>query len=1179
MTQHDPKRPGHSPSSDPESADERDPASYRHAPSMLPFSCSASATPGDEFDEDPTELGLDAAHRHAISVPPWMDAAKSDEPAWAQTTPGGDPTFAFGDSRKPQLSKHVAEPLGNAARRSSGIQPRARASRTETPALQDDQAQAPAPPTLPAIATGPARGASKMMPTSRPSQIRPAAIQSVSATTATTATARRSSIIEQVTARSAMRDLDGQLLGIAGLIATAISLALPATPDGAPLWRALVESPACTWPVGMTLAAGATALSGLLGLVALAGGSLRSPEHPSATPDAGGVFASLLGVIALLLREGASPGLLSPPTWPMRGDLIGLPVAIWCGLGAAALWGVSRRQNQRPARWLGAVAAVALLVTYWQPLVWLGKTTLPLFAAIGARASTELHGSVIQDALMASPLGTVLLALLGPAILAILMLPRAPSSGALDGLGVAAIAAPSLAVVLGVGGFGLASLGAAASTLGVAAFVAAATAASLSRWDDRIDEDTASMLENLAMLGILVVFALLKIQGGRYSATDEGIYFYAAKAWASGVWPYHDFFFSHPPLHVAIPAALFGIFGWSWPLAKAISAVAAGLTGIVIWRTGRRWFSPLGGVLAAMFFLFATETLKASTNLTGVNLTTFWLMLALWSALRERTFLAGLFAGAATATGIYAVGGAIALLGLLAFAPPSVGDDRTRSLLGRVFGSPAVQLLIGFALVFGTVHILGQLIGGEHYLDGVYRYHTEKKIKTAGYVPLDQGPLALTANLMAMLQSKDFLISFYYHAAHLWLAALAPVAIGIEILLRRANKVPPTEAGAAAARRAPVPANQSMVDPDHWAMMFNPRRWWLHLRAGGALWIIFIVGFALLGELAQLHERYDFYYALLLPMASLAAAGTLRVMLVLVRAAVGAGVADADITDSRTLEGGPIRAPAWARWAAPAAAITCALWVPLDSAANRSAFASEFVAGASGKGAGELLTFEWLDSPGPQGMSDFGKAMFWQSWRVRGNLETGIHHYLWSKKRWFSTAEEIAAVITSRGKGNETITGASTYAPLVALLASRRMASDHVDTNSKTFKTGFVDEAEFWQRACKDNLRFVIAAPQSWFTPATVQRKPTIQRHFRLLQEFRDPHLKHWREELIQLWERRSDEPCRYESGTRSEAPSAAMPSGPATALPGTNGEPGDTKAPAGDAEASAEPRKKRERK
>ena len=193
--------------------------------------------------------------------------------------------------------------------------------------------------------------------------------------------------------------------------------------------------------------------------------------------------------------------------------------------------------------------------------------------------------------------------------------------------------------------------------------------------------------------------------------------------------------------------------------------------------------------------------------------------------------------------------------------------------------------------------------------------------------------------------------------------------------------------------------------------------------------------------------------------------------------------------------------------------------------------------------------------------------MFWQPWRLRGNIESGIHHYLWSKKRWFSTAEEIAAVIASRSKGSETITGASTYAPLVALIANRRMAGDHVDTNSKTFKTGFVAESEFWQRACKDNLRFVIAAPQSWFTPASVQRKATIQRHFRLLQEFRDPHLKHWREELIQLWERRSDEPCRYESG--EQAPSAAPAAGPATDVPPAMAGAADAKAAGTDAKPS----------
>lgn len=1103
---------------------------------MLPWAREGGTTAGEHGataegtvpDGVATPTTTASGHRHAPSVLPWLrqsgamppeDASALEEQLSLPSRPpprhgSHDPSserrkrFASGDFRKPQLSKNVGDPLTNSARRRSrGI---------ATPATRPSAIQADVASTV--------VGGSEAAEAARD--------------------AARASLVAEAKDRATRIGLDGRVVGAVGGVMAVLSLLLPAAPDAPPLWRALIDGGFAAWPLGATLAAAATVLSAGLLLVALAGGSLRASNDADAAPEGGGVFAAVVALVALLLREASIPGSLAAATAPMRGDLLGLPSALWAGAAAAALLTLGRNASERPARVVGALAGLALTIAYWQPIVWLGKTWLPIVAALAGSAAVEPNTPMIEGPMMASPLGVVLLACVGPATLALLALPRSPARGAADGTAAILLLTPALAAALGAGTGGMAAIGAGAATLSAACLAAAAALSLLIRLQERFDGDTSTMLEGVAIVLIFGLYILLKVNGGRYSATDEGIYYYAAWAWSEGIWPYHDFFFSHPPLHIMPLTLVFGATGFSFFVAKAMSALATGLTGLLVWRIGRRHIGPVGGVLAICFFLFGAEVLKASTNLTGVNLTTMWLALALWGAMGRRYFLAGVAAGLATGTGIYAAGGAATLAVLLAFAPGE-GDARGRGLLARMLSQPAVIFGIGVALIFGSIHIIGTLVGGEDFTRGVYEYHMQKRAKTPGYVELSEGPMALFANLLAMLQGRDFQVSFYYHGAHWWLAALSPLAVVVQIALRRF--------GGDAEARARVRGPASLADPDRWALLWNPRRWWLHLGEGGATLILFLFTFAMVGELAQFRERYDFYFVLVMPGLALLSAATLAGLLAMAKASAGAGCQPIERTAARDLQGAVLPAPNWVRPALVAGMVVAAAWVPLDGHANRAAFPSEITARAGSKGAGELLRFEWLDAPGPKLLSDFTRFALWKPWRIRGNLESGVHHFLWSKKRWFSTAEEIALAIRERGEPRDTVTGASTFAPLVALLAERRMAGDHVDTNSKTFKTGVVSVEDFWERVCADRLRFIVAAPHSYFTPASIQRMPTVQRYFKLAREFRDPTLKHWRDEVIQLWERKGEEPCAYvdANGNRHapKAPPVAAPA-PAAAAP-----------------------------
>ena len=127
-----------------------------------------------------------------------------------------------------------------------------------------------------------------------------------------------------------------------------------------------------------------------------------------------------------------------------------------------------------------------------------------------------------------------------------------------------------------------------------------------------------------------------------------------------------------------------------------------------------------------------------------------------------------------------------------------------------------------------------------------------------------------------------------------------------------------------------------------------------------------------------------------------------------------------------------------------------ALWLPLNGWANETAFPEEITAKGSSKGAGEVLPFTWTPSPVLPELGEFAHALFWADSRTRGNLDGSVANYLRSKKRWFSTAPAIADYIRQNSTEQDTITGASDYAPLIALLADGHLLVEGAPGLAKT---------------------------------------------------------------------------------------------------------------------------------
>ena len=140
-------------------------------------------------------------------------------------------------------------------------------------------------------------------------------------------------------------------------------------------------------------------------------------------------------------------------------------------------------------------------------------------------------------------------------------------------------------------------------------------------------------------------------------------------------------------------------------------------------------------------------------------------------------------------------------------------------------------------------------------------------------------------------------------------------------------------------------------------------------------------------------------------------------------------------------------------------------------------------------------------------------------------MERGYRHYLWNKKRALATLPEIATYIRENSSEADTIAGSSTVAPLLALASDRRLAGDEADTNTKRFRTGVLDEADYWETICRDQVRFLVSTSRSFFTPRRMKGHPVVQRWFRPVKRFDDPQIRHGGVYPILLFERIQDQP------------------------------------------------------
>lgn len=564
------------------------------------------------------------------------------------------------------------------------------------------------------------------------------------------------------------------------------------------------------------------------------------------------------------------------------------------------------------------------------------------------------------------------------------------------------------------------------------------------------------------------LWLLLKSQALIASNTDENIYFYMAKILADGQWPYADYFFAHPPLHVVLPGLAFATFGYSLTFAKLFPMLATLFGGLAVWGIARRSLSPVAAPIAMVLYLFGSEVLKASSNMTGVNMTAMWLLLGVWQAFKGHPIRGGALLGAAICTGFYAMAPALATIATGFFWHD---DSRRRAGLRHGLG-----LLAGFVIVAGTLNVVFYAVGGDTFLKGVYAYHQVKAFEDIAMVEAFGGnpgfPASIVHNIGVMMRGADFTKEVFYHP-HLWLAGLVTPLVVLASWI-----------GRGAPYRMLFPTRLFRSDSDGRAL---------------TLWLI---AAALFIQYAMFRELYSFYFVLIYPFLALCAA------YVIVRAVTLL----ASIDQRRALLSAAL---------ALAALLSLGAYT-LVAEANEVVFDDELeVVGARNE-------YAWTEPPVLAGLGGITKLLFWDSERLKAGDVPGYRHYLWSKKRGFSVLEEVAEHIRSRSAPDETIAGSSTLAPLVALYADRRIAANEIDTNTKRFNTDMLDEATYWNAICADKVRFLVGTQRSFFAPDKLEATPVVRRAFVLDRTFEDRTLQYNAPFVITLYRRIDGAQCSW---------------------------------------------------
>jgi hypothetical protein len=538
------------------------------------------------------------------------------------------------------------------------------------------------------------------------------------------------------------------------------------------------------------------------------------------------------------------------------------------------------------------------------------------------------------------------------------------------------------------------------------------------RWPERV---TWALVAIVALL-----FLALKAFSLHWELGDENIYFYMAWTTAHhGALPYRDYFFAHPPLHLAPGVALFALGGFNLVTARLIPIAAQLVAALFLALSARRHLGRTAAVVSVLLYLGAFDLLRASSHWTGINLSTMWMVIGLWALLGQRHRLAGVALALGVCTGTYVL-------------PAAMMAAAIAALTAR---RAALRYLAAFLVPWAAVQLGCLVIGGKAYLASVYLYHVEKP----------DAPGA-AANMMIRVFGDNF--------ALFWAAVLAAALALIHLRRAPAPQPAPPERGRPERKKGKKrrPERQQRLGArasDGAApastigrLVAGARRVVLEADAHAvarlmALWALGYVVF-----IAMLPRVFPFYFLLLFPALALLA-GYLAAQIV----ELARRVRD---TARRT------RAIA-----ALAAMLALVVGGGLLRGPVQHHLAPSYVRHRD-------RPMRWQDAPLPAAVNGALRRWFFDDVARAATDYSALQEYLYHECQFFERAEELARQVKARSRPDQRLFGDSSTAGLVALLAGRRLAGDEADTNTMRFRSGLTDPAELIRRIDTPMLALVL---------------------------------------------------------------------------------------------------------
>ena len=172
-----------------------------------------------------------------------------------------------------------------------------------------------------------------------------------------------------------------------------------------------------------------------------------------------------------------------------------------------------------------------------------------------------------------------------------------------------------------------------------------------------------------------------------------------------------------------------------------------------------------------------------------------------------------------------------------------------------------------------------------------------------------------------------------------------------------------------------------------------------------------------------------------------------------------------------------------------------------------------FIAGRAADGLAS--SYRWRGS-GVGVVDGFVRTLFWRDEKRKDTFHGPITRHLWITSRPFEGAHELAREVAARSRPDETLFGDSTSAPLVALLADRRITGEEADTNAQRFGASGVPIEELIQRLDADPPALILG--RKGFEIFSFRAFRTwVSHHYEIVFELDEPNVG----ARYQLWARR----------------------------------------------------------